>query len=720
LTASTQATADIVALAATVSNDGIARTPGTAATGAFSVAAINVGAAANVIASVDTGGAAVNATFAICETNAQALCLQPPSPSVNTSFTQGQPKTFSIFVTSNGTLIPLDPARTRAFVRFKVTGSSVGATSVAVQTQITLGYNGGSLQLGSVNVSAAAGSIVSGTDFAASPTSAPAPLPLGFQALSSAYDIALTNPAGVPDNGLNAPVNVTLPYGNLGVTDASRLTVLHYDANAGAYQPTTIQNIDTANQTITFDSRRFSAFVLAVLNAVLPNSTAAPNFTPSSNGFAIRNCGEQYLAPGGNCVGMSSFALWYYQNRGGGLFSRYPTTNNSVVSCSPFFSPPPLRASVQDLVATLAHVNQSVYWSNLLLFANVAPWQQLNPAPVVFALRSYLAIFRVPVVLVVGSQLGRFEHAVLVYGYDQSNFLIYDPNYPGQVKTLSYNSFGFGTYDGTYTRFAVIGVSSFGSPATYQQLASQADGGFAGATNLTVTSPAQGATVNSRQTQLSGSLAANVNGQSQVQYWQNGLSAFNTLGTSPFSKTIDVASGLNTVVVLAGVPAYDGHLSSTLLNAVAKIVTFNGQSGARFRATLNWNQANTDVDQYVTEPTGATAWYAASTTASGLKLDFDNTSGFGPENTTIEAASTPIPGIYRVRLHYYSDHLTRQVASGQVTITVNERAVNQVGPLTKQWSISVSNPNNDQPGAPGPDWVDIADVNVVSGTITLR
>jgi uncharacterized protein YfaP (DUF2135 family) len=711
LTASNQATADIVALAATVSNDGIVRTPGTAAAGAFSVATINVGTAGTVTASVDTGIALVNATFSICQTNALAQCLQPAGPSVTTSFGQNQTGTFSVFVTSNGTVIPLDPATTRAFVRFRLGGSSVGATSVAVETQITLGHNGGSLQLGSVNINAPPGSIVSGTDFAASTTPLPAPLPSGFTSLNSTYAVTLANALGAPDNGLNAPVNVKVPYGGLGVTDPSRLSVLHYNGTSGAYEPATIHEVDTANQTITFDSRSFSSFALVILNAALPSSASAPNFVPNSNGFAIVNNGNQYLSLGGNCVGMTSFSLWYYQNRGAGLFSHYSTANQP--------------ASIQDLVATRAHVQQSAFWGNLINNVNDVTGQRAHPDWTAFQLRAYLALLRVPFVVVAGTPSFFNAHAILIYGYDQNNFFIYDPNVPGQTGLLPYTVNGFGTYSAaglTFDRFAVIGRSSFGSTGNYTQLAAEADGGFLASTDLTVTSPQQNATVNSRQTQLTGSLGGSLNQQSQVYYWQNGLPAFNSAGVSggTFDKTIDVASGSNTVVVLAGVQAYGGQVSTSLANAAARIVGFTGRPGAKFRSTLNWNQDDTDVDQYVTEPTGETAWYSDRTTAAGLTLDFDNTRGFGPENTTIETASTPIAGVYTVRLHYYSDHGTQQAVNGTVTVAVNERASNPVGPVTRQWTIGVSNSSNAGPGKTGPDWVDIADVDVVQGTITLR
>src|SRR5262245_4323930 len=60
---------DIVALAATTSNDGILNIPGTNGSGAFAVATVNVGASATMTASADTGGASLPVNLFICETN---------------------------------------------------------------------------------------------------------------------------------------------------------------------------------------------------------------------------------------------------------------------------------------------------------------------------------------------------------------------------------------------------------------------------------------------------------------------------------------------------------------------------------------------------------------------------------------------------------------------------------------------------------------------------
>ena len=60
---------DVVALAATVTNDGVLHIPGNNGTGAFSVATVNVGVAATITASANTGSAKLPVALTICQTN---------------------------------------------------------------------------------------------------------------------------------------------------------------------------------------------------------------------------------------------------------------------------------------------------------------------------------------------------------------------------------------------------------------------------------------------------------------------------------------------------------------------------------------------------------------------------------------------------------------------------------------------------------------------------
>jgi hypothetical protein len=127
---------DMIALAATAPNDGVVRIPGVSGVGAFAVASVNVGASAQITASVDTGGVALPVSLTICLSNpVNGQCIVGPAPSVQVPVNSNETPTFSIFVFGQGSAVPFDPAVNRVFVRFTNGGATAGATSVAVMTQ---------------------------------------------------------------------------------------------------------------------------------------------------------------------------------------------------------------------------------------------------------------------------------------------------------------------------------------------------------------------------------------------------------------------------------------------------------------------------------------------------------------------------------------------------------------------------------------------------------
>ena len=136
LSASATPVPDIVALAATLTNDGVVNIPGTTGTGAFAVATVNVGASGSITASADTGSASLPLNIFLCETNpATGQCISAIGPSVTTQINANATPTFAIFAQGNGN-VPFDPAGNRIFVRFKDGGDITrGSTSVAVRTQ---------------------------------------------------------------------------------------------------------------------------------------------------------------------------------------------------------------------------------------------------------------------------------------------------------------------------------------------------------------------------------------------------------------------------------------------------------------------------------------------------------------------------------------------------------------------------------------------------------
>jgi len=137
---------DIVALAATLNNDGIVNVPNPAAAialaaaappaGVFAVATVNVGAGAAITVSADTATVALPLSISVCQTNpASGVCTSAVGPTVTTQIDANATPTFGLFVSATG-VVPFDPATNRVFVRFKdAAGVTRGSTSVAVRTQ---------------------------------------------------------------------------------------------------------------------------------------------------------------------------------------------------------------------------------------------------------------------------------------------------------------------------------------------------------------------------------------------------------------------------------------------------------------------------------------------------------------------------------------------------------------------------------------------------------
>jgi hypothetical protein len=140
--ASTTPTADVVALAATLQNDGIVHVTGAPTspngppTGVFAVATVNLGASASITAAPIISDATLPVTATICQTNPQTgVCLQTPGTTAATTIIANAEPTFGIFVTASGA-VPFNPANSRIFVQFTdSTGAMRGETSVAVETQ---------------------------------------------------------------------------------------------------------------------------------------------------------------------------------------------------------------------------------------------------------------------------------------------------------------------------------------------------------------------------------------------------------------------------------------------------------------------------------------------------------------------------------------------------------------------------------------------------------
>ena len=71
------------------------------------------------------------------------------------------------------------------------------------------------------------------------------------------------------------------------------------------------------------------------------------------------------------------------------------------------------------------------------------------------------------------------------------------------------------------------------------------------------------------------------------------------------------------------------------------------------RIVLSWDTDLTDIDLWITEPTGNNVFYQKPHSAIGGRLSRDFTQGYGPEEYLLKQ---PIPGSYKIRAKYYGTH----------------------------------------------------------------
>ena len=159
LSAGASQPADVIALAAVPSNDGVMRLSGIGQEGAFVVATSNVGSDATLTVTPNTGSATLPLQLLICQTDPVAgTCLGTAAASVTLDVPTGATPTFAIFVDSTAP-VPFAPATTRLYVDFADSSKAIhGATSVAVTNGATVptAPTGGGIYLGSIQIAAGA------------------------------------------------------------------------------------------------------------------------------------------------------------------------------------------------------------------------------------------------------------------------------------------------------------------------------------------------------------------------------------------------------------------------------------------------------------------------------------------------------------------------------------------------------------------------------------
>jgi hypothetical protein len=131
-----------------------------------------------------------------------------------------------------------------------------------------------------------------------------------------------------------------------------------------------------------------------------------------------------------------------------------------------------------------------------------------------------------------------------------------------------------------------------------------------------------------------------------------------------FNDVAVLTVGPNVVQVLADGPGGIGSDSVTI-NCTA--------TSANLWIRLTWDQDDTDVDLYVTEPGPSrfTCWYSEKVSPdTHAQLDLDDVTGYGPEHyyLSVEEGHHLYPGKYEIDVQYYSDHGTGRTCLADVLV----------------------------------------------------
>jgi uncharacterized protein YfaP (DUF2135 family) len=489
------------------------------------------------------------------------------------------------------------------------------------------------------------------------------------------------------------PVTVTLPYDSTEANDDSNPVRFYwYDSQTNQLDSAGFLSENKAGHTITFLTGSFSDFV--AVRTMLNISGSAwgidvpvdTGFRPARDGWFIPNVGSYLdLTQGGCCLGMVSYAKWYYSNIATGLHSKYIQGDATEWRDD----------AVALQLAARAHLATSGIWSSMN--SEEEDWALGNAREVALSWTAGMIVTGEPQIIGLKAQFpnGTFReggHAVLTYEYKNGNFEIYDPNYPGTVPGDTRREIPF-TYNSGFTdvftsalntnssgaRFNIFyhaGSKLSSTLADYQRLYQSAEQGFAG-NNLfptvtltdTTTSPAGSTPTDTdsdgirdtteAKTTISGTITG---GQDQINstlIFVDNQKYTAAVVDGVFSKEVPIMQGDNNVIILAtSVNTFDnwaGFLKDTIKSTA---------STATMTVTLTWDQDTSDIDLHVLEPgtDGRHIYYQnKGGTLSNPYLDLDNTHGFGPEHYYATSAmtlpgSTNLYGTYQVRVEYYADH----------------------------------------------------------------
>jgi len=396
---------------------------------------------------------------------------------------------------------------------------------------------------------------------------------------------------------------------------------------------------------------------------------------------------------------MTAWAAWFYVQQ---------TMRAEAGDFYDRFMDPVGALTGQGIIATRAYdsINQS--WD---VYLPVLKWQieTLTQEQEWLVIQYVLVNQAAPAIITLTNPLfgSKLEgHAVLAYGFVGAELLVYDPNDPGKTNTIHYNAgarqFDAFSLDG-WTKFATVGLGSRAQRESFSRILDDARRSFGGTTNATieVKSHADGDRITTRDVTMAGHIDS-------AEVLVEELTV--NVGGAQIIAPVDTASGDFTVQV--PVNRGDNYLLLSTRGKNAKgqwMKTFNNFTNTKgfkltgdlesstILATLTWDQP-IDLDLYVTDPTGDTAWFGHKDMSGGGALDIDVTSGYGPEHFTLPSSAAQHFGQpYLLKVHKFEE-------GAQFTNWTIKYSINDGPPLVKKGTLTFGDPLNKDPAGTGADW----------------
>lgn len=602
-------------------------------------------------------------------------------------------------------LIPIIPTKAAVFQQGTVKSNS----------SASIGLSGGTLngtdELAGVKVYVPAGALTEGgATFTLS-------LNTGTISLNSGtYDKALLLSSS-GQKSFEKPIEITVPISN---TDD--IPVVYSIDENNNLNLCDVVRIDTVGKTFTFTSFHTSLFAIVYANSSSSSASvskmasspavtsATTTYDPTNDGFQIVNFGSTFNR-GGECFGMTSWSLWWFKNKKPSMGVFFPKYMNVIDTDSDG-----KNITGQDVIATRAFISIAQKWTTY--YANIVTVQQgLSAKSQLNTIINAIANTQKPVLIYLYNVNGQTAHSVLAYKASSSGLSIYDPNLPNTSNTIGFQSNQWQSYSG-YSGIVYSGDGTLQVAESFENILKDAQENFHrdGDPVVTIDSHQNNQTVSQHTVTLEGKIDSGQVEINKLLVYVGSVRYFANLGEDgEFSIPVSLENGKNYIRFQTYGKKSDGTFIEVPNTYQNRDFVLNCETPkSKILVTLTWNTNNTDVDLYVIDPTNDYSCYYHKETADGGILDYDITTGYGPEHWTLMNTNTiRYNQPYRIRAHYYGDH-GNGGTSYTVTVKTDE-GTSKEKTITKTGYLGASSSSNDDPTDTGADWADIADVTLTNG-----